>query len=115
MAIIFRSPPPMASFLNSHVPSFATAHRIPNPTAAPSAAWTRLWRVDAAVNLLLSDALIFAAMRKFAKRLEESGWRVVYSRLDDTENAGSIVGELLRRAEETGASEVIVTSGPGVG
>lgn len=54
-------------------------------------------------------ALIFAAMRKFAARLKEEGWDVRYSQLDDTENAGSIVGELLRRAEETGASEVLIT------
>lgn len=54
-------------------------------------------------------ALIFAAMRKFAARLAEQGWDVRYAGLDDTQNAGSIVGEVLRRAEETGASEVLVT------
>ncbi len=54
-------------------------------------------------------ALIFAAMRKFAKQLQEDGWDVRYAQLDDTDNAGSIVGELLRRAEETGAEEVICT------
>ncbi|WP_298969491.1 cryptochrome/photolyase family protein [uncultured Roseobacter sp.] len=54
-------------------------------------------------------ALIFATMRKFAARLREDGWDVRYAQLDDTQNAGSIVGELLRRAEETGASEVLVT------
>ena len=54
-------------------------------------------------------ALIFSAMRKFAAALERDGWTVAYSQLDDTENAGSIVGELLRRAEQTGAQEVICT------
>ena len=54
-------------------------------------------------------ALIFAAMRKFAARMRDDGWDVRYSELDDTENAGSIPGELLRRAEETGAEEVLVT------
>lgn len=54
-------------------------------------------------------ALIFAAMRKFAARLRADGWDVRYTQLDDTQNAGSIVGELLRRAEETGAAEVLVT------
>ncbi|EPX82558.1 cryptochrome/photolyase family protein [Salipiger mucosus] len=54
-------------------------------------------------------ALIFAAMRKFAARLREAGWDLRYTQLDDTENAGSIPGELLRRAEETGAREVIAT------
>ena len=54
-------------------------------------------------------ALIFSAMRKFAAVLEDAGWTVAYSQLDDTDNAGSIVGELLRRAEQTGAQEAICT------
>ena len=54
-------------------------------------------------------ALIFAAMRKFAARLEADGWQVAYTRLDDDENAGSIPGELLRRAEAQGTSRVIAT------
>ena len=54
-------------------------------------------------------ALIFAAMRKFAHALEQDGWTVAYTQLDDTDNAGSIVGELLRRAAQTGASEVLAT------
>ncbi len=54
-------------------------------------------------------ALIFAAMRKFAKGLENDGWTVAYTQLDDTENAGSIVGELLRRAAQFGASDVLAT------
>ncbi|WP_193743514.1 cryptochrome/photolyase family protein [Tateyamaria sp. ANG-S1] len=54
-------------------------------------------------------ALILAAMRKFAARLRDEGWTVDYSELDDTENSQSITGELLRRAEQRGASEVIAT------
>jgi (6-4)DNA photolyase len=54
-------------------------------------------------------ALVFAAMRKFAQALKEDGWDLRYTQLDDTHNAGSIVGELLRRAVETGAQEVICT------
>ena len=54
-------------------------------------------------------ALILAAMRKFAVALEGEGWRVAYTRLDDPENSQSISGELLRRAAEFGASEVIAT------
>ncbi|KZX93948.1 deoxyribodipyrimidine photolyase [Sulfitobacter sp. HI0040] len=54
-------------------------------------------------------ALIFSAMRKFAAELEAEGWDIRYTLLDDTGNAGSIVGELLRRAEETGAGEVLMT------
>ncbi|MDJ0820384.1 MAG: cryptochrome/photolyase family protein [Paracoccaceae bacterium] len=54
-------------------------------------------------------ALIFAAMRKFAAELRADGWDVRYTQLDDTDNTGSIVGELLQRADETGATEVIAT------
>lgn len=54
-------------------------------------------------------ALVLAAMRKFAASLRADGWDVRYSQLDDTKNAGSIVGELLRRAEETGARDVLAT------
>ncbi|WP_282129858.1 cryptochrome/photolyase family protein [Roseobacter litoralis] len=54
-------------------------------------------------------ALIFAAMRKFAQHLRDEGWNVAYAQLDDSENAGSIVGELLRRAEQTGAQTVLAT------
>ncbi|WP_372894030.1 cryptochrome/photolyase family protein, partial [Rhodosalinus sp.] len=54
-------------------------------------------------------AFVFAAMRKFAGRLRAAGWEVRYTALDDPDNAGSICGELLRRAEETGAAEVLAT------
>jgi deoxyribodipyrimidine photolyase-related protein len=54
-------------------------------------------------------ALILSAMRKFAASLQAAGWRVAYSRLDDPENAQTLSGELLRRAAEFGASEVLAT------
>jgi deoxyribodipyrimidine photolyase-related protein len=54
-------------------------------------------------------AFLFAAMRKFAARLRERGWQVAYTELDDPDNAGSIAGELLRRAEQTGAASVLAT------
>ncbi|MFN4193767.1 MAG: cryptochrome/photolyase family protein [Tabrizicola sp.] len=54
-------------------------------------------------------ALILAAMRKFASALREAGWHVAYSRLDDPGNSQTISGELLRRAAEFGASEVLAT------
>jgi deoxyribodipyrimidine photolyase-related protein len=54
-------------------------------------------------------ALVLSAMRKFAARLRMDGWCVLYTRLDDSEASDSICGELLRRAEETGASEILVT------
>jgi deoxyribodipyrimidine photolyase-related protein len=54
-------------------------------------------------------ALILSAMRHFAAELRAAGWRVAYSTLDDPENSQSITGELIRRAAETGAQEVIAT------
>ncbi|MEM1079748.1 MAG: cryptochrome/photolyase family protein [Pseudomonadota bacterium] len=54
-------------------------------------------------------AFLFAAMRKFAARLRTLGWRVAYTELDAPGNTHSIPGELLRRAEEVGATEVIAT------
>lgn len=54
-------------------------------------------------------ALILAAMRKFAASLRAAGWQVSYSRLDDPENAQTLSGELLRRAAEFGAGEVLAT------
>ena len=54
-------------------------------------------------------AFFLAAMRKHAARLEVAGWQVAYTRLDDPLNTQSLSGEVLRRAAELGASEVIVT------
>jgi deoxyribodipyrimidine photolyase-related protein len=54
-------------------------------------------------------AFLFAAMRKFAAALAERGWRVRYGRFDDPATASSIPGELLRRAAEENAVEVLTT------
>ena len=54
-------------------------------------------------------ALVLAAMRKFAASLVAGGWRVAYSQLDDLQTGPSIGAELLRRASEFGATEVIAT------
>jgi deoxyribodipyrimidine photolyase-related protein len=54
-------------------------------------------------------AFLFTAMRKFAAHLRQQGWQVAYTPLDDAQNAGSIPGELLRRAQETGAQSVLAT------
>ena len=51
-------------------------------------------------------ALIFSAMRHFAEALRQRGWRVLYSRLDDPHNSGSIVGELQRACADLGIGEV---------
>ena len=52
-------------------------------------------------------AFVLTAMRKFAAQLRDDGLTVVYTKLDDPENTGSITGELLRRAAEYGTSTVI--------
>lgn len=54
-------------------------------------------------------AFVLASMRKFAKRLRRDGWTVRYTQLDDDDNAGSIVGELMRAADELGVHDVIAT------
>lgn len=54
-------------------------------------------------------AFLFAAMRKFADKLRSDGWQVAYTKLDDPDNAGSITGELIRRAAEHDAAGVVYT------
>ena len=54
-------------------------------------------------------AFCFAAMRKFVTWLQGQGWTVAYTRLDDPDNTGSIVGELIRRADQFAATEVLAT------
>ena len=54
-------------------------------------------------------AFLFAAMRKFALALERDGWAVRYTRLDDPNNSGSIIGEILRAFDELKVSEGIAT------
>lgn len=54
-------------------------------------------------------ALILMAMRKFAGALRAQGRTVIYHKLDDDDNPGTLAGAVLAAAETTGASEVIVT------
>ncbi len=54
-------------------------------------------------------ALIFSAMRHFAQELQDDGWQVAYSELDDDETSKSIVGELMRRGQKHDTTEVIAT------
>ena len=55
------------------------------------------------------SAFVLSAMRKFAASLIDQGWNVAYAKLDDPVTGRSIGAELLRRAAETGAVEVIAT------
>ncbi|MEM7208617.1 MAG: cryptochrome/photolyase family protein [Pseudomonadota bacterium] len=43
-------------------------------------------------------AFLFSAMRHFAEELQTFGWHVHYTKLDDDDNSGSIVGEIKRVA-----------------
>ena len=54
-------------------------------------------------------AFIFSAMRHFADTLNASGWKVLYSKIDDPQNSHNIIGEILRYAEKVEANEVFVT------
>lgn len=54
-------------------------------------------------------AFLFSAMRHFAKALEQQGYTVRYTNLDDPDNAGSFTGEIKRAAKDFKANKVIVT------
>lgn len=54
-------------------------------------------------------AMILIAMRKFSIYLQEQGWQVAYSRLDDADNTQSISGELRRYARLYNADFVLAT------
>ena len=54
-------------------------------------------------------ALVFAAMRSFALRLEDRGVTVRYVRIDDPANSQSIVGELHRALEDRPFERVVIT------
>jgi len=53
--------------------------------------------------------LILSAMRKFAAQLRDQGWRVLYTELDDPDSSHTLTGEILRRAAETGFTDICVT------
>ena len=54
-------------------------------------------------------AFLFSAMRHFAKRMEDDGWTVDYTRLDSNDPHETIASALLAAAEEHEAQEVIAT------
>ncbi|WP_252107244.1 MULTISPECIES: cryptochrome/photolyase family protein [unclassified Halomonas] len=53
--------------------------------------------------------LFLAAMRHFAKALEEKGFQVAYSRLDDEQNTHSLLDEAERLARAHGCDEIHAT------
>ncbi|MDC0659021.1 cryptochrome/photolyase family protein [Leisingera sp. SS27] len=54
-------------------------------------------------------AFLFSAMRHFARELEEDGWKVRYTKLDDPENSGSLAGEIERALDGQRFSRVVIT------
>lgn len=54
-------------------------------------------------------AFVFSAMRHFAEEVREAGFRLVYTRLEDEGNAGSLTGELGRAIAALKPERVIVT------
>lgn len=54
-------------------------------------------------------AFVFSAMRHFADELRAAGYQVLYTRIDDQDNAGSFSGELKRATEKVKPSSVCIT------
>lgn len=54
-------------------------------------------------------AFLFSAMRHFAESLREDGYNVRYTKLDDTNNAGSFRGEVERAVKDMKPEKIIVT------
>lgn len=54
-------------------------------------------------------AFLFSAMRHFAEELRGDGWEVAYVTLDDSENTGSLAGEIARIADRRGAAGFVLT------
>lgn len=54
-------------------------------------------------------AFLFSAMRHFAEELEEAGYTVRYTKLDDKDNAKSFKGEIERAVKDIKPDEIIVT------
>ena len=53
-------------------------------------------------------ALVFSAMRHFAKELAEDGYNIDYVKYDDPNNTGSLAGEVTRLASQKAFSEIVV-------
>ncbi len=54
-------------------------------------------------------AFLFSAMRHFYAGLVKKGYRLIYTRLDDPENAGSFSGEVRRQIQKNRFDRIIVT------
>lgn len=54
-------------------------------------------------------AFLFSAMRHFAEKLKENGYRVIYTKLNDKQNTGSLKDEVQRILKEYPLDSVVVT------
>lgn len=54
-------------------------------------------------------AFLFSAMRHFAEELKAKGYTVLYTKLDDENNAGSFTGEVQRILHQYGLKKIVVT------
>lgn len=54
-------------------------------------------------------AVLFSAMRHFAEELKANGYSVIYTKLDDPDNAGSFKGEVARILKEHDLERIIAT------
>jgi deoxyribodipyrimidine photolyase-related protein len=54
-------------------------------------------------------AFLFSAMRHFAIELEQQGYKVLYTKLDDTDNAGTFTAEVIRVLKNNPIDKIVVT------
>ncbi|AUR51347.1 cryptochrome/photolyase family protein [Aquella oligotrophica] len=54
-------------------------------------------------------AFLFSAMRHFAIELEQKGYKVIYTKLDDPDNAGSFTAEVARMLKNNPLDKIVVT------
>ena len=54
-------------------------------------------------------AFLFSAMRHFAKELQESGYKVLYTKLEDEQNTGFFRSEITRTLKQQKVDHIVVT------
>ena len=54
-------------------------------------------------------AFLFSAMRHFAKELKESGYKILYIKLEDEQNTGFFKSEIARTAKQQKIERIVLT------
>ena len=54
-------------------------------------------------------AFLFSAMRHFAKELKESGYKILYIKLEDGKNTGFFKSEIARTVKQQNIDHIVVT------